>query len=75
MPYIRTKLVKGIAYYYLVEGVREGGKVRQRVLLYLGKHSTVKEALAHWRKELKVAKDAESRKHARQMVRKLEAYL
>jgi hypothetical protein len=32
-------------YYYLVETYREGGKVRQRTLAYLGKYPTVEEAL------------------------------
>lgn len=36
MPYIRTKNIKGHPYRYLVEGYREGGKVKQRTLKYLG---------------------------------------
>jgi len=36
MPYIRTKYIKGNSYRYLVEGYREGGKVKQRTLKYLG---------------------------------------
>jgi len=36
MPYIRTKNVKKHPYRYLVEGYREGGKVKQRTLKYLG---------------------------------------
>jgi hypothetical protein len=75
MPFVRTKVVRGIAYYYLVESCREGNKVRQRVLLYLGKHSTVRAAYTYWRKQLKAAKDAEHKKHAREMVKKLEEYL
>jgi hypothetical protein len=34
--YIRTKVAKGKSYYQIVEGRREGGKVRQRVLCSLG---------------------------------------
>jgi hypothetical protein len=37
MSYVRTKTIKGIEYRYLVEGVREGGKVRQKVIKYLGR--------------------------------------
>jgi hypothetical protein len=39
MAYIRTKKVKDIEYYYLVESYRcpKTGKVRQRNLKYLGK--------------------------------------
>ncbi len=36
--YVRSKNIKGHTYYYLVHGVREGGKVKQRVVLYLGKY-------------------------------------
>lgn len=36
MAYIRKKTIKGHVYYYLVEGVRVNGTVRQRVLAYLG---------------------------------------
>lgn len=37
MSYIRTKTVKGHEYRYLVESYREGGKVKQRILKYLGR--------------------------------------
>jgi hypothetical protein len=36
LAYVRHKIIKGHKYFYLVEGYREGAKVRQRVLLYLG---------------------------------------
>lgn len=37
MVYIRKKKVKGHSYYYIVEGkIDERGKVKQKVLLYLG---------------------------------------
>lgn len=36
--YIRRKVIKGHTYYYLVEGRRHGGKVKQKVIRYLGKH-------------------------------------
>jgi len=36
MAFIRRKKVKGITYYYIVESYKEEGKVKQRVLLYLG---------------------------------------
>lgn len=41
MAYIRHKVIKGHVYYYLVEGHREGKRVRQKVLKYLGKHGTL----------------------------------
>jgi hypothetical protein len=53
MAYVRTKRVPGPAgktytYYQLVEGYRDKGKVRQRVLCHLGRHPTPEEALTHW---------------------------
>ena len=37
MAYIRSKKVKGYTYYYVVEGkLDKRGKVKQKVLLYLG---------------------------------------
>ena len=45
MAYVRKKKIKGGEYYYLVEGYRDGdGKVRQRVIKYLGKHGSIEEA-------------------------------
>lgn len=38
MAYVRTKKRKGKTYYYLVEGKRINGKVKQKVLKYLGTH-------------------------------------
>jgi 5-methylcytosine-specific restriction endonuclease McrA len=36
--FIRKKKVKGIYYYYECESYREGGKIKQRVIRYLGKN-------------------------------------
>ena len=37
MAYIRSKKIKGKTYYYIVEGkLDKRGKVKQRVLMYLG---------------------------------------
>ena len=36
MVYVRSKRVKGNVYYYLVKSVREGDRVRQVTLDYLG---------------------------------------
>jgi hypothetical protein len=44
MAYIRLKKVKGNIYYYLVEGkLNKQGKVKQKVLLYLGNVRHVRE--------------------------------
>ncbi len=34
--YIRKKVIKGHEYYYLVEGKLINGKVKQRVITYIG---------------------------------------
>ena len=37
MAFVRTKKIKGKNYYYVVEGKRdEDGKVKQKVIKYLG---------------------------------------
>lgn len=44
MTYIRSKKVKGKIYYYLVEGkVDKRGKVKQKVLFYLGNANRIRE--------------------------------
>jgi hypothetical protein len=43
--FVRKKVVKGGTYYYLVQSGRAGGKVRQKVVAYLGTYATVQEAL------------------------------
>ena len=51
MAYVREKKVPGKngkawSYYQLVEGKRVDGKVRQRVIAHLGKHSSIEAARA-----------------------------
>lgn len=41
MTYIRKKIVKGYAYYYIVEGNLENGKVKQKVIYYIGTIQTL----------------------------------
>lgn len=38
MAFVRTKCIAGKTYYYLVENKHIEGKVRQKVLKYLGKN-------------------------------------
>ena len=46
MAFVRVKRFGNREYYYLVEGKREGKKVRQKVIKYLGKNpSTTKEQI------------------------------
>jgi hypothetical protein len=37
MAFVRIKTIKGIAYAYYVENVREGDKVKQIIKQYLGR--------------------------------------
>ena len=75
MPFIRQKTVKGKVYYYLCEGIWEDGKVRQKVLLYLGKFESVQQAYHHWQGQVTAATAAKAKSRARAMVKKLEPYL
>lgn len=43
--FVRVKKRGNLTYYYLVESVRDGDKVRQKVLCYLGKTKPAPEAL------------------------------
>ena len=45
MAFVRTKCIAGKTYYYLVENKHIGGKVRQKVLKYLGKNPPSKEEI------------------------------
>jgi len=75
VAFVRSKTVKGQTYSYLVENRWEEGKTRQRVLLYLGHHATVKAAYRFWSHEARTEKDSKRKKYATQMVKKLEPYL
>ena len=44
--YIRAKHQQGRTYYAVVRAEREGGKVRQRLVTYLGKHSSLESAIS-----------------------------
>ena len=50
--FVRKKRSRGGEYYQLVESHRVEGKPRQKVLVHLGKHPTVDEALGAWPKEI-----------------------
>ncbi len=43
MSFIREKTINGNKYLYLVKSIREGKRVRQKVLKYLGPKSKVSE--------------------------------
>jgi hypothetical protein len=50
--YIRSKTAKGHTYYQIVEGVRDGERVRQRVVVALGSTPDPRAALKNIRREL-----------------------
>ena len=52
MAFVRKKRVGPYEYYQLVESYLVDGKPRQRVLLHLGRYSTVQAALEGWPKEI-----------------------
>ena len=52
MAFVRIKRIDGREYYQLVESRRVEGKPRQKVLMHLGQHATVEEALKKWPKEV-----------------------
>lgn len=53
--FVRRKKVRRHEYYQLVENYREPGRAtpRQRVVLHLGHHATLEEALQLWPREIK----------------------
>jgi hypothetical protein len=70
MPFIRAKTRKNAkklsrperqqtsrTYYYLVESYRENGRVRQRTIAYLGRYSSVEDALARIPRDIARLKD------------------
>ena len=65
MAYIREKWKKGKPYYYIVESQRDGTKVRQRILEYIGTVDNLKEYA------LKATKVSRPLRNLRPMARKL----
>lgn len=51
MTYLRTKNIRGKKYYYVVEGSRDSeGKVKQKVIRYLGNVESILERFDFWDK-------------------------
>jgi len=53
MAFVRAKKFNGRTYYYLVENRREGKRVRQKVLQYLGSEKPSPQAIDRMLKETK----------------------
>ena len=52
MAFVRRKRVGPYEYYQIVENLWMNGKPRQRVLLHLGRYTSVEAALEGWPKEI-----------------------
>jgi hypothetical protein len=52
LAFVRIKKVANGEYYQLVESRRVEGKPRQKVLIHLGFHPTVDDALKQWPREV-----------------------
>jgi hypothetical protein len=50
--FVRRRMVRGIAYYQIVEGIRTGTRVRQRIVLALGREPDPQVLLGRWRQYL-----------------------
>ncbi len=51
MAYLERKRINGAAYFYIMQSFRRGGKVKRRILEYLGRDpdpKRLKRALAYW---------------------------
>lgn len=51
MVYVRAKKIKGKTYYYLVEGKIVKGKVKQKVIMYLGNAMRIREVFDFYNKK------------------------
>jgi len=56
MSYVRSKNINGRIYYYLVKSVRDGDKVRQINLAYLGAEKPTEEEIRKIKKRYKRSK-------------------
>jgi hypothetical protein len=72
VAFVRKKRIDGVEYHYLVQGTRIDGKVKQRVVAYLGKHRTVEAAYLHWARE---GRKRGRKQYATKMMKTLEPFL
>jgi hypothetical protein len=73
MAFVRQKVSRGRSAFYLVENRRENGKVRQRVLTYLGACSTLEYAIAYFDEKASHENDCAGRFAAKAVEVKAEA--
>jgi hypothetical protein len=72
VSYVRSKRINGVQFFYLVEGQRVDGKVKQRILAYLGKYDSVEAAYNFWARE---RMKPERKVRAEKMMSRLRPYL
>jgi hypothetical protein len=72
VAFVRQKKVDGGEYYQLVESRRVDGKPRQKVLVHLGHHPTVDDALKRWPRDVGRLRRAGDEKSADTLKTKLE---
>ena len=51
MAYLRVKKINNNYYYYLVKSVRVDGKIRQKVIKYIGKSKNLVSLIEHARQK------------------------
>jgi len=51
MAYVRSKKIKGKTYYYIVKGELIKGKVKQKVILYLGNVDNIIKVFDFYKKQ------------------------
>ena len=51
MAYVRSKKIKGKIYYYIVKGELIKGKVKQKVILYLGNVDNIIKVFDFYKKQ------------------------
>ncbi len=73
MAFIRYTTVEGKRYYHVVRSYREGGKPRQEVLAYLGRHDSLEGAIEYRRQEIDAQRNAISA--LREVVKRQTAHI
>ncbi|MCK4491859.1 MAG: hypothetical protein KAU03_04495 [Candidatus Altiarchaeales archaeon] len=62
MVYVRSKKIGGGTYYYLVRSVREGDRVRQVIVQYLGSKEPGKEEVSKLKEAMKTLRKPRKKK-------------
>jgi hypothetical protein len=71
--FIRQKIINGTQKFYLVENTRRDGKVRQKVLAYLGNNTSLEGAIVQQRQKLASTTRPEAARRIESRLQKLES--